>query len=127
MVKATHAKRLYHFAETMRKVRSRILHRKHSLMVVVPMITILVASACATLPSEQMTASQTIKPTTQVPTGTDMVQPNIAATSTSMMAKTLDAMLTPDATTKPRYTSTPYPIPSSFELSVPVYILSLSH
>lgn len=105
-------------------MRSSILRGERLLKVTLALITILVASACATVPTEQMKPSQTIKPTTQAPIGTDMVQPNIAATYTAMMAKTLDAILTPYATTEPHYTSTPYPIPNSFELSVPIYILS---
>ncbi len=124
MVKAFLVKRLKHDDQTMRKVRSSIPQRERSWMVAVAIITMLVASACATLPAEQMTPSQIYKPTTQVPTGTAMVQPNIAATYTSMMAKTLDALLTPDITTTPHSTSTPYPIQSGFELSVPVYFLS---
>ncbi|HEY47183.1 MAG: hypothetical protein AMJ88_09310 [Anaerolineae bacterium SM23_ 63] len=124
MVKAFHAKHFYHVARTMRKVRSSILQWKRSWMLAAAVITMLVAGACATLPIEQMIPSQTIKLTTQVPSGTAMVQPNIEATYTAMMAKTLDVMLTQDSTTEPHYTSTPYPLPNTFELSVPVYILS---
>jgi hypothetical protein len=121
-VKAFHVRRLYRFAEIMRKVRSKILQRERSWMVTGAMITMLVASACSTFPTEQMIPSQTMKSTAQAPTGTAIEQTNMAATYTAVMAKTLDS--TPDTTTKPHTTDTPYPPPNAFEHLVPVYVLS---
>jgi hypothetical protein len=76
----------------------------------------LVASACTPLSDDQIIPSQIIQPTPQ-----DI----IPATQTAVAAITMQAMLTRDTTTIPHYTETPYSIPNGFDLSVPVYILSL--
>ncbi|UCF60623.1 MAG: WD40 repeat domain-containing protein [Anaerolineaceae bacterium] len=78
-------------------------------------ITMLIASACTPLSDDQVAPSQAIQPTPQA---------IVPATYTAIAAQTMQAMLTQDTTTKPHDTSTPYPIPNGFDLSMPVYFLS---
>ena len=115
MVKMSHAMRHDHHEKTLRSDGSSILQRVRLWMITISIITMLVASACASISQDQATPSQTIKPTPQA---------IVPATYTAMAANTLHSMLTPDAPSKPHDTSTPYPTPNGFELSVPVYILS---
>ncbi len=123
-MKVSHTKHLNCGDQTKRKGCSSTPRGERSWMAAVAIITISVASACATLPSEQMTPTQIMEPKTHTSTMTTTPKPNMPATYTAVAAETLDAMLTLDTTTKPQVTSTPYTIPKGFQLSVPVYFHS---